>query len=144
MKILVFRRPAPASRVLAGLVAAAALVVAVASCNKVTPVSQNKVEDFTGTLDPGGTKIFPFTAANNGEYSIIIKSMTPDSNAPMGVGYGVPDSAGNCAPFGTNSPVTVGFGMSGAINQGNYCAFIFDAFGALTRTQNFVLEVSHP
>ncbi len=118
------------------------VLLAGAGCNQVTDPSKNVTQTWTGTLAPGGSQTFNFTSANNGEYAITLKALTPDSNFPVGIGFGL-QGGGACNLISANSPVGIGFGLAGAINKGDYCALIYD-IGVLTQNENFSVDVSHP
>jgi hypothetical protein len=112
-------------------------------CNTVTDPSKNTVETFTGTLSVQGVGVHNFTAQKNGEYSITVKSLAPVSNLAVGVAFGAANSDGTCSLINYYAPVTVGYGLAGAITPGKYCAVIYD-IGALAADETYTLEVSHP
>ncbi len=138
----VFQRPVtrPLVRLLWILVPAV-LIAGASACNRVTDPSKNLTETWTGTLPPGGTVTFNFNSGNNGEYAITLKSLTPDSNLPVALGFGLQGGGCNLVNYTTTG---VGFGLAGAINQGPYCAVIWDAAGVLPQNETFTVTVAHP
>ncbi len=117
-------------------------LIAGAACNQVTDPSKNVTQTWTDTLQPGGSATFNFTSANNGEYAITLKSLSPDANFPVGMGFGL-QGGGACNLLTANSPIGVGFGLAGAINKGDYCAVIYD-LNVFTQPETFSVDVSHP
>src|SRR4051812_40192026 len=81
----------------------------------VTDPSNNTVDTFSGTLAVGTVNIHPFSASNNGEISVIIKSLSPVSNAVLGVLYGLPQSDGSCAAINGSAGSLSSVVISGAI-----------------------------
>ena len=113
------------------------------SCGGVTSPSQNQMDTFNGTLQLGGSVVFPVNLANTGEFSVKITALSPTATSVVGTRWG---QGGNCEfaiqqnNFSTlNSPA-----LSGAVVQkGAYCVAVFDV-GLLTAAQNFSVLVSHP
>jgi hypothetical protein len=118
------------------------------SCGGVVDPSNNQTENFSGTIQPlaaGGTGfVFPFNVSKSGEYSITVTSLTPATpNNIIGVGFGQFIS-GQCSPFTLNQFAVVGrTGSAGAIQQGSWCAIVFDP-GILTAPVTFQANVKHP
>lgn len=128
-----------------GLAAALSLVVLVAAgCGGVVSPSQNKTEEFTGTIAPGGRAVHPFTASAGGEYSVLIASLTPVSNIFVGTVFGQALSDGSCQVIQQNNlSVVNNIALTGTIVKGNFCVAIYDV-GAFTTTETYTLKVSHP
>ena len=132
-------------RYVAALLAATVLSVA---CGGVTDPSQNKTENFPGTITPvtlGGTGSaqFPFTISNGGEYTVKVATMTPTFNnyfeAILSLGCGG-------AVVQQNALGIVGAQvLSGPVTQtGGYCVTLVDAYNAMTVVENFTVTISHP
>jgi hypothetical protein len=125
-----------------------ALVLALAgclsiSCGGVTSPSQNQQETFSGTLQLGGSVVFPVNLSNTGEFSVKITALSPTATAIVGTRWG---QGGSCEfaiqqnNFSTlNSPALVG----AVLQKGAYCVAVFDV-GLLTASQTFSVLVSHP
>ncbi len=126
--------------------AAAFLVAALVSvsCGSVTDPSKNTVDTFTATLAVGAVNVHAFTASNSGEISVIIKALSPVTNAVLGVIYGLPQSDGSCAAVNGNAGSLTSVVISGAIVKGSYCLAVYDYFSVLTVPENYTITVSHP
>jgi hypothetical protein len=128
---------------LAGTLCAAALIVA--GCGGVSGPSQNTIQDFQGTIVPGGGSVHEFDVRNrNGEYTANIIALSPTQSALLNIALGEVAN-GLCNPYlgsvgivGINRP-----GLSGPISQGHYCIQLYDQ-GSLTAPQTYTLRVSHP
>ena len=127
------------------------LAVAGASCSGPTDPSKNKVETFTGTVQPQDQQVKgPFNIANTGEFSVKLTAFTP-GNVAMGVIWG--QYSGGCSILQSTAVTNAQVGrtiMSGSILlKGDYCVAVFDPYSSLgtqpwTAAQNYTLEVSHP
>lgn len=126
------------------LFAALLLAASAFACGGVVDPSQNQTENFSDTLAPGGSSFHVFNVSKSGEYSIEVTSTTPTTaNNILGVGFGQM-SSGQCIPITLNQFATVGHtGSAGAIQQGSWCAIVFDP-GVLTTTTSFNAWVKHP
>lgn len=126
--------------------AAAVFVAALVSisCGGVTDPSKNVVDTFADTLPVGAVKTHLFTASNSGEISVIIKALSPVTNAVLGVIYGLPQSDGSCAAINGNAGSLSSVVISGAIVKGSYCLAVYDYFSILTVPENYTITVSHP
>jgi len=131
------------------LVAAVAAFALTTACGGVTKPSDNKVENFSGTLSPGGAPIVhPFTAGNGGEFAIAIDSISPTNGASfLGVIFGQPVTGNSCDNPGivqVNQIASIGHtGLTGIIEKGTWCAVIYDS-GGVTSTITVNANVKHP
>jgi hypothetical protein len=125
----------------AALASAALLTI---SCGGVVDPSQNQSETYTDTLQPGATLTRNFNVSKSGEYSIQVDSATPaPANNIIGVGFGQVIS-GACSPFTLNGFATVGrTGSAGAIQQGSWCAIIYDS-GTIAVATAIQVTIKHP
>lgn len=133
--------------------AAVALAVSVAffaSCNGIVDPSKNVIDTFNGTVAPQSTSQLHSVSTNkNGEFSVKVTSMTPAYNGFFGVLIATGPSDGTCAgnlPLWTtpNGLATVNnVALTGQMIPGNYCVGVYDV-GALTTTESYTLQVSHP
>jgi hypothetical protein len=127
------------------LAAAVGLMALVATaCGGVTDPSKNTVDTFSSTLAVGTVNVHLFTASNSGEISVIIKALSPVSNAVIGVIYGLPQSDGSCAAINGSAGSLSSVVISGAIVKGSYCLGVYDYFSALTVPESYTITVSHP
>jgi hypothetical protein len=129
-----------------GLARAVPLLALIAvGCGGVVSPSQNKTEEFTGTLAPGGGRTFhTFTSSAGGEYSVLVTSLTPVSNVFFGIGFGQVLSDGSCQLIQQNNlSVVNNIALTGTIVKGTFCVAIYD-IGAFTTTETYTLKVSHP
>ena len=128
------------TRAVSFIVLGAALLLP--GCGISTP-SSNSVQDFPGSLAPGGTAIHEFRAARTGEIEITVTALMPDSGVFIGVGYGQMLS-GQCQVISSFSFARVGqLAMSQPVSSGQFCALIYDP-ATLTQTNTYTLRVSHP
>jgi hypothetical protein len=94
-----------------------------------TPSSPLVTENFSGTVQVGGSDAHPFTVTSSGfQISLDLTSVGPPSTITMGFGIGSWDGT-------TCSPLSGGYGnyqasttpqLGGNINAGAYCAIVFD------------------
>jgi hypothetical protein len=123
----------------------AALLAATGACGGISSPSDNRIEDLSGTLQVAGRQVHQFSSGRNGEYSIRITALSPDSNTIVGVSFGqVFEGVCQLDPFSTNNFATLNrTALTGAITRGTFCTAVFDV-GALTVAQTYTLQVSHP
>jgi len=116
-----------------------------ASCGISSP-SNNTVENFSGSVGPGGLASHSFSVARSGgEIQVTITALGPSPSAFMGVALGQP-VADRCSPligYVNNTALLNRQALGGPIDKGNYCVAIYDP-GTLTVTQTYTLRVSHP
>jgi hypothetical protein len=118
------------------------LVVLAGGCGGVIDPSENQVENFSGTLAPGGRDSYPFTVGKNGEFDIKITALS-NADAILHVLYG-PESGGcNLAIIGDAYRQLNQGGFSGLIQPGRYCVYLWDDIG-LRAPVTYTLTVSHP
>jgi hypothetical protein len=113
------------------------------SCGGIVDPSKNDKETFHGTIPFGGLgEQHNFNVSKNGEYSILIESLTPPTGSLVGVRLGI-IQAGTCNFF-TASPGKIGTSaLSGPIDKGDYCVQLYDP-GTLAQSETYALTVSHP
>jgi hypothetical protein len=137
------------------------LFVFVAACGSPTvPTPIQKVENFTGTLQPLGTDTKPFTVSysqSTSDLSVTINSLTtvagstPVTGITIGVAFGAP-SGTSCAIQVQAPAAPLGqelFAPNGA-SAGNYCVVIFDCptgttgcTSMLTEPVTYAMTVKH-
>jgi hypothetical protein len=135
------------------LVLCGAMLMLVA-CGGVVDPSKNKVDTFSGTLQPqsgGSTNVHFFSVSKNGEVTFTMTSVTP---APVNAGtlifsLGQP-SSGSCQLFpGQAQAAVVNRGIqfypfaNGLINKGDYCLAVID-LGIITVATSYTGNISHP
>jgi len=127
------------------LAGSACLLLVLASCGISSP-SNNTVENFSGSVGPGGLASHSFSVARSGgEIQVTITALGPSPSAFMGVALGQP-VADRCSPligYVNNTALLNRQALGGPIDKGNYCVAIYDP-GTLTVTQTYTLRVSHP
>jgi hypothetical protein len=94
-----------------------------------TPSSPLVTENFSGTVQIGGSDAHPFTVTSSGfQISLDLTSVGPPSTITMGFGIGSWDGT-------TCTPLSGGYGsfqasatpqLGGNINAGTYCSIVFD------------------
>ncbi len=116
------------------------LLALIASGCKVESPSNNKVENFSGTIPVGGSATHLFNVAKDGEFSVTLSAINPA--ATVGIGYGQPGSNGSCGIYSTNL-VTIGRqAFSSYLVAGSYCVYVYDA-GYFTLSETYTVQVSH-
>jgi hypothetical protein len=95
----------------------------------VSPSSPLVTENFSGTVQVGGSDSHPFTVVSSGaQISLDLTSVGPPSTISMGFGIGGWDGT-------TCTPISGGYGtvqasatpqLGGNIAAGTYCAIVFD------------------
>jgi hypothetical protein len=103
------------------------------------------VETFTGTVQPQGKDVKPFTILlSNGTLAVALTAATPNIQMSLGVGSwdGTTCTAlQNGTTLATPSAVPQ---LTGQVNQGNYCVIVADAMtGAQTGPVAYSVTVSH-
>jgi hypothetical protein len=132
----------PVRRFVAGICLAAVLIGS--ACGDIIDPSDNKIEDFSGTLAVGGSNGHEFSVSKNGEFEIKITALSPNADAVIGVAYGQFQGS-QCLtlqsnPFGQINRVV----LAGFINSGRYCVSVFDLAGTISQPENYTIRVSHP
>ncbi|HMF94986.1 MAG TPA: hypothetical protein VKE96_11850 [Vicinamibacterales bacterium] len=133
------------------LLAATALVVCCfsAACGGVTDPSQNATETFSGVLNHGGPiQFFGFTSSKTGEISAKFTSLTPVSQAIVGVLLAQAGSGGSCAGdlglVNRNDFAQLNVSVFlGQLPGRQYCIGVYES-QTLTQAENFTVTVSHP
>ena len=129
-----------------------ALLIGAPACDSVTPttptppVSGHVNESFVGTLEPGGSSFYSFTAPAAGAVSLTLLSV-----AVNGAEIGDQLIMGIGTPAGTDcvmqNSVTTSSGtstqLSGSVTAGVYCARVSDA-GTLSTRTSFAVNIARP
>jgi hypothetical protein len=115
------------------------------SCGGIVDPSQNQVEPFAGTVQPGSAHAHTFSSSKTGEIAVKIVTLTPASQPVIGLQW-VQGDGTNCTggqlqvnPFATVSTTAI----SGQIVSGSYCIIVYDSVG-LAQPSNYSITVSHP
>lgn len=133
---------------------ASAIVVALflSACGGINSPSSNKVETFTGTVQPANFgPTHSFSLSGSGEVLVTVTNITP-GNVFLGVVYGQLLGS-SCGPIQQTAVSTANLGKTAitaqAFAKGEYCVALFDAAAAQGLTpfslaQNYTVTVSHP
>jgi hypothetical protein len=102
-------------------------------------------ESFTSTITPRGRATRTFDANATGTATVTLSSLTPSSNAVMGLAVGLHDINGSGCNIAYTTTATAGPAaqLSVPVSPGLYCFAVYD-IGNLTTNQTFTLSVSHP
>ena len=120
----------------------AALIAA--GCEGVIDPSKNRVEEFSGTLEPFGTRSHEFSVDKNGELDVKITHLTnPDAFLELAYGDRLNGCSGVSVIQFTQFAQLNRPGLGGFISGGQYCLYLSDN-GSLTKPENYTLRVSHP
>ena len=128
----------------------AAFLLALASaftfgCGGITDPSQNTVEPFSGTVQPGSARAHWFSS-NSGEIQVKVGTLTPASQPVIGVQWvqGANDRSCNGGLLQVNQFATANTtAISGQITSGPYCIIMYDSVG-FTQPENYSITISHP
>ena len=115
------------------------------SCGGIVDPSQNKIDTFSGTVQPTSARAHAFSASKTGEIAIKIVTLTPASQPVIGLQWVQADGT-NCngGLLQVNQFATAGTtAISGQIISGQYCVIVYDSVG-LVAPSNYTLTVSHP
>lgn len=139
-------------RLLAVLLVGVTPLVA-ASCDNggssdTTPTSPSAAlvtENFTGTVDPGGTAVNQFSVTTSGnQVNVLLTAAGPPATIYMGLGVGT--YASSTCTLLTNGSVLAQAGataqLSGTVNAGTYCVEVFDV-GNQTAQISYTVTVTH-
>ena len=133
----------PAQRLAAALLALC--VLPLGACGGISSPSSNTTEQFSGTLQLGGTISHVFSVQKPGEFEMRFTALAPTANAVVGVAFGqVLSSACEILPGYQNNFAQLNrSALAGPISKGTYCAVVFDS-GLLTQAVTYTLAVSRP
>jgi hypothetical protein len=115
------------------------------SCGGIVDPSQNTVDPFSGTVQPGQARAHAFSS-KTGEIQVKVLTLTPASQPFIGVQWvqGAGDQTCNGGLLQVNQFATANStAISGQIQSGNYCIIMYDSVG-LTQPENYSITVSHP
>jgi hypothetical protein len=142
---MMMMKSARASRFLIGSFGMILLAATFACGGSGTSPSETVTEPpFTGTLKANDASYFgPFTVAKDGSVTMTATSLSPQSDAAIGLGLG--QFVGNTCVIQINEPgFYVGQPLAfNGISAGQYCGSIFD-IGYLTQDNTFTVSVAHP
>jgi hypothetical protein len=129
-------------------IAAFALALAGAitiGCGGIVDPAQNTVEPFTGTLAVGGSAQLKMNAAQGGELTVKVLSLTPAANAFIGVLWVDQAADGTCTGIqrGGNQVAANVTAISAQIQSGRFCVILYDV-GYFTQPVTYSVTVSHP
>jgi hypothetical protein len=128
--------------VVVGLACASLLA---ASCKGITTPSNNQTRQFSGTLDPRGSKFHTFDVSKTGEFTAKLTAWAPNSQILAGMAWTLASNDTTCTTGlqQNNFVILNAQGIFGQISSGKYCVIIFDP-GTLTATQNYTITISFP
>lgn len=129
----------------------AAFVLALAgvltlSCGGIVDPSQNQIEPFSGTVQPGSARAHWFQTSKTGEIAVRVLTISPASSPVLGVQWvqGASDKTCNGGLLQINQFATSNStAISGQILSGAYCIIMYDSVG-LSQPTNYSITVSHP
>jgi hypothetical protein len=115
-------------------------------CGGIVDPSQNTVESFSGTVQPGQARAHWFSSPKTGEIQVKVLTLTPASQPVIGVQWvqGANDQTCNGGLLQVNQFATANStAISGQIVSGAYCIIMYDSVG-LTQPETYSITVSHP
>lgn len=127
-------------------VAAALFAAACAGSNPTTPSSTNSPTTVTwsGSVAAGGQSTRSFTVSRAGDVTLSLNSVNLGADRAIGVGIGLADGAGcHLSATGRGSSTALP-SVTAAVDEGTYCASIFDAGGIGDGTVGFSLTLTYP
>ena len=129
---------------LTGVVLLASLVAAL-GCGSETATSPSNestspvTESWTGIIAPGGTASRSFVASQSGTVTVTLTS----SDAPLGIGSGVPRTATGGCRLTVSQVDAPGVSVSAAADAGTYCVQLFDDGGVVSQAA-FAVQIVYP
>ena len=109
------------------------------------PSATATTENFTGTVDVGGSSTNQFTVTNSNQaVSVTLTAAGPPPTIYMGIGVGT-FANGTCTLISnavTVAPAGTAAQLSGTIGAGTYCVSVFDA-GNQSGPVDYAVSVSH-
>ncbi len=112
-------------------------------CGGLADPSENITDYASGTIPRGGAGlIHAFTASRGGEYTLTVTTMTPPTSAYFTMVRGQL-SGTQCSTIQATYAVVGVAGMSGRIEQGNYCVQLQDT-GFFVTSEDYTLKMWHP
>jgi len=120
-------------------------VLPLGACGGISSPSSNTTDQFSGTLQLGGTNSHTFSVQKTGEFEIRLTALAPAANTIVGVAFGqVFNSACEILPGYQNNFAQLNrSALAGPISKGTYCVIVFDS-GLLTQVVTYTLAVSRP
>lgn len=119
--------------------------LALGACGGIVTPSSNTTDQFSGTLQLGGSNSHTFSVQKSGEFDIRLTALAPASTTFVGVAFG--------QVFNTACQILPGYqydfaqlnrtALAGPISKGTYCAVVYDS-GRLTQVVTYTLAVSRP
>jgi hypothetical protein len=124
------------------LVAVLLVVATFGACGGVVDPSENKVEMFSGTIQPLGTEGHQLRVGRNGEINVKITAMSnPDAIVELGYGMG---SCANATLLNAAYRQLNQVGVGGLVSPGDHCVYIADRLATLRQATTYTLTVSYP
>ena len=116
-----------------------------AACKGITTPSNNQTRQFSGTLDPRGSKFHTFDVSKTGEFTAKLTTWAPNTQILAGMAWTLASNDTTCTTGlqQNNFVILNAQAIFGQIGSGKYCVIIFDP-GTLTATQNYTITVSYP
>src|SRR3954453_1519408 len=97
------------------------------SCGGIVDPSQNQVEPFAGTVQPGSARAHTFSSSKSGEIAVKVVSLTPASQPVIGLQWVRGDgSSFNGGLREVNQFAAAGVtAIPGQIVSGSYCIIVY-------------------
>jgi hypothetical protein len=115
------------------------------STTPTSPSATLVTENYTGTVDPGGSSFNTFTIVNSGgQVNVILTAAGPPSTIYMGLALGTFANSTCTLLSGASTLAQAGSTaqLSGTANAGTYCVEVFDA-GNQTAQISYAVTVTH-
>jgi hypothetical protein len=119
-----------------------------AACGVTNPSDLTMEPAFSGAVAPfGASTIKLFSTSKTGEFIVNVTAMSPDNGATLTAIYGASgvDANGNpaCLPEGSAPAGLNKLVFDQTLPKGDYCFQLYDATGALPRTESFTVTIQH-
>jgi hypothetical protein len=115
-----------------------------ASTTTTTPTTAATVETFTGTLTSNAAFTYPFVVLATGSVSAVLTTLSPDANAPIGMGLGTWNGSVCQVVLANDASVQNSSVPATANASGNYCLRVYDSGGTVVSPESYVVQVTHP
>jgi hypothetical protein len=123
-----------------------AMLLTAVACSGPADPSQNVTETVTGSVAPASFGLSSnFNVGRRGEYFVTFISLVPQASVFLGVSLGQVTN-GTCSQSAIGNPQAARgqVVLSGSIDPGTYCLYVFDTLGVLNTTTAFTFSVNHP
>ena len=121
----------------------AALVFVVIAVGTLSSLPSGKVAaTFSGSIDRERVSAHTFTVPHDSTVEVTLKALGPKPSKKIGLGFGTPTEAGNCALVEALDSTPVNGQIGGTLPQGTYCVAVYDSGEISTEPVDYTVSVA--